>query len=901
MLKGADFAKSLKSFSLSRLMQEKKFMMNSDTLREKFLSYFAANGHEVVASSPVIPRNDPTLLFANAGMNQFKEVFLGNEVRSYKRATSVQKCIRAGGKHNDLDEVGKDGRHLTFFEMLGNWSFGDYGKPDAIRFAWDFLTKELGLKPSELVVSIYKDDDEAYAVWHEQIGLDDSRITRFGDIEKGDEENFWSMGPVGACGPCTEIYIDKRPDEPNQWGLGFPDDRYLELWNVVFMQFERAEDGTLTRLPMCSVDTGMGMERILGILQHVDSVYETDLFKAILEKISSLLGKNETQTQILQSADCTAYRVIADHIRTLTFAIGEGQPFSNDGRGYVLRRILRRAVRFGRMLGFHEPFLCKVSQAVVDTFSKAYPEIALVATQTQEVIRLEEERFFQTIDRGMARFDEVAARTQNKTIDGKDAFVLYDTYGFPLDLTQIMAEERGLNVDVEGFNAALNEQRQRSSEKAKFYTAIQTPWTILQEGQTGEFVGYTKDSDTSDILRYRVSGDICEIIMRRTPFYAEGGGEVGDHGSIASNTSDLIFDVIDTIRGEGGIVHVCEVREGFVTPEAMAGEFTLTVDPEYRQDISANHTCTHLLQAALRAIVSKDIFQSGSLVRPDRFRFDFTFSRALTPHEMSLIETRVNDVIARALPVHKHADVPIDEAKAMGAMAIFGEKYGEKVRVIEVDQGESTELCGGIHVNNTREIQIFRIVSESAIAAGVRRIECVTRQYAMDLYRSERNLVSEIAKFLRCDAHTILSRLEKLRDSNAALEKEIEAANVRIAQAELANILATKKTTANGIDVYAAKLNIRERKDLLTYGDLLRDKMECGVAMLGAILDGKPALTCVVSQDALAKGLHAGKLVSACASLIGGKGGGRPNAAQAGGTDASKLDDAIAQIYKIVE
>ncbi len=874
--------------------------MNSDTLREKFLSYFASLGHEVVASSPVIPRNDPTLLFANAGMNQFKEVFLGNEIRSYKRATSVQKCIRAGGKHNDLDEVGKDGRHLTFFEMLGNWSFGDYGKSDAIRYAWTFLTEHLGLNPAHLAVSVYKDDDEAYGVWRNEIGLSDAQITRFGDIEKGDEENFWSMGPVGACGPCTEIYIDKCPDLPNQWGPGFPDNRYLELWNLVFMQFERAEDGALTRLPMSSVDTGMGMERILGILQNVDSVYETDLFKRILETISALLGKNETQTQILASPDCTAYRVIADHIRTLTFAVGEGQPFANDGRGYVLRRILRRAVRFGRMLGFHEPFLHKVSQAVVDTFSKAYPEIALVAKQTQEVIRIEEERFFQTIDRGMARFDEVASRAQNGIIAGKDAFVLYDTYGFPLDLTQIMAQERNMTVDAAGFDDALAEQRARSSEKAKFYATLQTPWTILREGQTGSFVGYETDEAVSACLRYRQSDDICELIMRQTPFYAEGGGEVGDRGEIAAKNADLTFDVIDTIRSEGGIVHICRIREGFVTPEVMQGEFNLTVDREFRLSTSANHTCTHLLQAALRSIVSKEIFQSGSLVRPDRFRFDFTFSRALAPRELALVESRVNDVIGRALPVRKHADVPIDKAKAMGAMAIFGEKYGEKVRVIEVAEGESTELCGGIHVDNTRDIKLFRIVSESAVAAGVRRIECVTRHEAMNLYRDERKCVAEISGFLKCDSHNIMARLEKMRETAGRLEREIEALNARIAQAELAGILATKRIGASGLAVYAAQIDARERKDLLTYADLLRDKMESGVALLGAVAEGKPALICIVTQDAVGRGLHAGKLVGECAAIVGGKGGGRPNTAQAGGSDVSKLGDAVAHIYDLV-
>ena len=873
--------------------------MKADVLREKFLAYFEGLGHEVVSSSPVIPRNDPTLLFANAGMNQFKDVFLGNEVRSYKRATSVQKCIRAGGKHNDLDEVGKDGRHLTFFEMLGNWSFGDYFKKEAISWAWTFLTRELGLDPKHLYVSIYKDDDEAYEIWHQVIGLEDFRIARFGDIEKGDEENFWSMGPVGACGPCTEIYIDKEPEKEMRWGVGFPEHRYLELWNVVFMQFERAEDGKLTRLPMCSVDTGMGMERILGILQHVDSVYETDLFTRILEKIASLLGQNKTQSEILASPDCTAYRVIADHIRTLTFAVSEGQPFSNDGRGYVLRRILRRAVRFGRMLGFHEPFLCKVSQAVVDSFAKAYPELALVAKQTQDVIRIEEERFFATIDRGIARFEEVAAKAKDRTIDGRDAFVLYDTYGFPLDLTQIMAQERDMIVDVDGFNAALQEQRQRSSEKAKFYVADKTPWTILQEGQTCTFGGYTHDELESDILRYRHSGDICEIILRDTPFYAEGGGEVGDHGTIKSKGEDLVFDVIDTMRGEGGIIHICEIREGFVTDDAMKGQFIATVDREFRTAVSCNHTCTHLVQAALRSLVSMDIHQAGSFVGPDRFRFDFTFHRALTHEEIAAVEKRVNQVIEEGHPVVKHADVPIEKARTMGAMAIFGEKYGDKVRVIEVPS-ISTEFCGGIHVDNTKEIQTFRVVSESACSAGIRRIECVTRKSAMALYAQERKIVAGAAQSLHCHGDDVVSRIDRLNETKMALEKQIEQLKLRIAQAEVSGIMATRKDSASGVAVYAARLDLTDRKDLLTYGDLVRDKMRHGVALLGAVIEGKPALMCVASADAVKDGIHCGKLVGDCAAIVGGKGGGKPNSAQAGGCDCDKLDEAIQHIYQIV-
>ncbi len=874
--------------------------LKADELREKFLGYFASLNHEVVSSSPVIPRNDPTLLFANAGMNQFKEVFLGNEIRSYKRATSVQKCIRAGGKHNDLDEVGKDGRHLTFFEMLGNWSFGDYFKESAIQWAWNFLTQHLGLDPKHLYVSIYKDDDEAYKIWHEQVGLEDFRISRFGDIEKGDEENFWSMGPVGACGPCTEIYIDLDANENDmRWGLGFPENRYLELWNIVFMQFERSEDGKLTRLPMCSVDTGMGMERILAVLQNVETIYETDLFTHILESISKILGKPMTQSEILASEDCTAYRVIADHIRTLTFAISEGQPFSNDGRGYVLRRILRRAVRFGRKLGFTGPFLYKVSQAVVEAFGKAYPEITLVAKQTQEVIRIEEERFFATIDRGIARFEDVASKSKDGIIDGREAFVLYDTFGFPFDLTQIMAEERNMRVDEDGFNAALEEQRQRSSEKAKFCVADKTPWTILVEGKTSQFCGYTEDSLTSNILRYRHSGDICEIILASTPFYAEGGGEVGDHGTICSKNHDLAFNVIDTMRGEGGIVHICEIREGFITEDAMKDEFVATVDPEFRAAVSCNHTCTHLLQAALRGLVSTEIHQAGSFVSNERLRFDFTLNRALTHDEIIAVEKRVNQVIAEAHPVVKHADVPIEKARTMGAMAIFGEKYGDKVRVIEVP-GVSVEFCGGIHINNTRDIQTFRVVSESACSAGIRRIECVTRRAAMAMYANERNIVAEAAKSLHCNSDDIVNRIDKLNETKTALEKQIEQLKLRIAQAEIASIMATRKDAANGVAVYAARLNLTDRKDMLTYGDLVRDKMQNGVALLGAVIDGKPSLMCVASADAVKNGIHCGKLVGACAAIVGGKGGGKPNSAQAGGNDVNKLDEAIANIYKIV-
>ncbi|MGI5829124.1 MAG: alanine--tRNA ligase [Bradymonadia bacterium] len=875
--------------------------MNSKDLRKKFLSFFASHEHEVVKSSDVVPKNDPTLLFTNAGMNQFKDVFLGNDVRAYKRATSCQKCIRAGGKHNDLDEVGRDGRHLTFFEMLGSWSFGDYGKRDAIVWAWDFVTQKLGLQKETLYISIYKDDDESFEHWHKVVGLPAERIQRFGDIDKGDEENFWSMGPVGPCGPCTEIYIDLEPEKPGSWGVGFDENRYLELWNIVFMTSERDEKGNLHDLPMCSVDTGMGLERIACILQGADNVYETDIFKAILEATARELGKNLSQAQILASPELTAYRVIADHIRTLTFAISEGQPFANDGRGYVLRRILRRAVRFGRTLGFEGPFLHRISQTVVDEFGGIYPEIVMVAKQCQEVLRIEEERFFKTLDRGIARFEDIADRSKNSMITGKDAFVLYDTFGFPFDLTQIMAKERGMQVDEQGFLDALQEQRMRSAESAKFYVSSKEPWIILHEGENSEFSGYHRHELRSQVLRYRVVDDVCEVVLRRTPFYAEGGGEIGDRGSLNSADASLKLAVYDTQKIDGAIVHRAHTQEGFITTGVMALDFDAIVDRKFRAAVAANHTATHLLQAALQEVISKKIHQAGSLVREDRFRFDFTFDRGLKREEIRALERYINDKIQAAIDVEKLENIPIEDAKAMGAMAIFGEKYGDFVRVVRIAD-TSTELCGGIHVDNTSEIGSIRIVAESAIAAGVRRIEAATRYHALAIYNEEHHVIEQIADTLSCDDRSmLLNKIQKLNERSSEVQKENERLKLKLAQSELSAILASRQMRGD-IAVYAAKVEVSERKQLLTYADLLRDKIgkNKGIALLGAIIDAKPALIALVS-DACIPAYHAGKLVGACAQIIDGKGGGRPNTAQAGGNDASKLDEAINAIFDMVQ
>jgi len=873
--------------------------MDAQVLRSRFLAFFAERGHTVVDSSAVVPKSDPTLLFANAGMNQFKDVFLGNEERDYKRAASSQKCIRAGGKHNDLDEVGKDGRHLTFFEMLGNWSFGDYYKEDSIVWGWEFLTEVMELAAERLYVTVQTNDDESWDIWRNKVGVPESRMMRLGDLATGDEENFWSMGPVGPCGPCTEIHYDTRPELPSSFAPNYDGERYVELWNHVFMEFDRDESGALEPLPMKSVDTGMGLERAAAVVVGVATVYETALFTGILEKTAQMLGLNLSQKEILDREDINAFRVIADHVRTLTFAVSEGQPFSNEGRGYVLRRILRRAVRFGRGLGFDGPFLHEISQAVVRDFGEAYPEIVAVASQTQEVLRIEEERFFNTIDRGIARFEDVAAKADG-AISGRDAFALYDTFGFPLDLTQIMAEERGLAVDLVGFNEALEEQRARSSEANRFYAQAETgPWLVVKKATSDTFLGYTRDETASRVVRYRARGDLYEILLDMTPFYPEGGGQVGDMGKIEAEDKSLVFTVLDTQRVAAGILHLARLDDGFVTEVSMSKDVIATVDRERRRLTACNHTATHLLQAALRDIVSTEIHQAGSLVRPDKLRFDFTYPKPLTAEQVDAVEARVNAAIRAGNPVVKHADVSRESAEEWGATAIFGEKYGDRVRVVEVP-GISMELCGGIHVDTTRDILYFRITQETSIAAGTRRIEGITNVAALQAAGEDRVLLSSIGKAAKVDRpDLILPKLERLHSERAELEAHLQGLLGRIAANEVDRIL-TRGRKVGDTMVYASKVEIRDRKELLTYADLLRDRMGEAVGLLGAIIDEKPALICVVAKS-LCPNLKAGDLVNACAAVVGGKGGGKPALAQAGGNDATRLDEAIDTIYGEVE
>ena len=878
--------------------------MSPDELRQRYLRFFEEKcGHRHVDSSPVVPDGDPTLLFTNAGMNQFKDVLLGLEKRDYVRAVSVQKCIRAGGKHNDLDEVGKDGRHLTFFEMLGNWSFGDYYKKEAIIWAWQFVTEELGLAAERLYVSVYKDDDEAWDFWEHEVGVPTSRIVRLGDIDEGDEENFWSMGPTGPCGPCTEIYYDHHPEAGAvPWEPGFDEERFVEIWNLVFMAFDRDETGELTPLPLQSVDTGMGLDRVAAILGGVDNVFHTGLFAGILARTHALrTGSDfgpERASELFDDPHFIEYCVIADHIRTLTFSIVDGAKFSNEGRGYVLRRILRRAVRHGRNLGFEAPFLCDVVSAVIDSFGHVYRELRLKGKDAARIIRTEEARFFKTLDRGIALFEEVAEQTSaagESTIDGATVFQLYDTFGFPPDLTEIMAEECGLKVDLHGYEAAMQQQRKRSRAADDRYTAA-GEWQILQDGAADTFVGYDRYEHTSDVLRIRQDPetDIVEICVRETPFYSESGGQVGDVGRIESADGALALDVFDTRKTVAGMTHFARIAHGELNATHLREPAILRVDERNRFLCAANHTATHLLHAALHEIVSRAAFQAGSMVSAERLRFDFNHDESVTDVQLDEIEATVNTWIRQNHRVRVHRDVPIDAAEKMGATMMFGEKYGAEVRVVEVLNSPSIELCGGTHVGETNDIAFFRIVAESGVAAGVRRIEAVTNEGAFALANAERRALGRIAGALKVSPQQAEERLEKLLSERRQLEEHVAELSRMGARATAAELISSA-TAVDGIAVIASKVDARDRDQLVAIADYLRDLLgEHGVALLGADIDGRPALLAMATEAAArSRGLKAGVLVRESAAHIGGKGGGKPTLAQAGGSNVAGLLPAI--------
>lgn len=872
-------------------------MMTPDELRSRYFAFFQERGHQYVPSSPVIPEGDPTLLFTNAGMNQFKDVLLGDEKRDYNRAVNSQKCIRAGGKHNDLDEVGRSARHLTFFEMLGNWSFGDYFKRESIEWAWEFLTTVLELDPERLYISVYLDDDEAYDIWHKEVGIPHERLTRLGE-----DDNYWSMGPTGPCGPCSELYYDYAPERGEAvWEDGFDDTRFIEIWNLVFMSYNRSIDGTLTPLPIQSIDTGMGLERVVTILTGAQNVFQTEIFSNIFARIESeRTGKPfdiKNVPSLYDKEEFEAYAVIADHIRTLAFSICDGGSFSNEGRGYVLRRILRRAVRHGRNLDFTGPFLHRIVPAVVESFSHVYPELRLKGEEAASLIEREEARFFRTIDRGLALFEEVAIAAEqrdDRTIAGETIFQLYDTFGFPLDLTTIMAEERNLTLDLEGYEAAMEEQRERSRSADDRYVDA-GEWISLQEGVANTFVGYDALNARTQVLRYRALPDReehYEICLKETPFYAEAGGQVGDRGTLAFEGGELLFEVIDTKNTPAGITHTAQYVGGSID-EGIGTTLEARVDPQHRARTAANHTATHLLHAALHQHVSKDAFQSGSLVAPERLRFDFSYDQPVTDEQIRAIEQTVNDDIRAATPLTIHQDLSLEDAESMGAMMIFGEKYGEKVRVIEIDD-TSTELCGGIHVGNTADIAWFRVTSESGVAAGIRRIEAVTNQGAFALAEQERELLRQVSEQLRVPTAQITDRITSLQESRRDLEQTLQ--ELRNKQAKFtADELAANAESIGGVKVVAIQIDATSRDDLLTLGDYLRDNLNGpGAVLVVADIDGKPALLSIVTKSANTEhGLHAGKLVNVAATAVGGKGGGRPTLAQAGGNDVSALPAAI--------
>ena len=879
--------------------------MQSNEIRERYLRYFERNGHTRVASSPVIPWGDPTIMFTNAGMNQFKNTFLGLEKRGYySRATTCQKCIRAGGKHNDLDEVGRTTRHGTFLEMLGNFSFGDYFKEDAIRFAWEFLTVELGLPPEKLYPSVYSADDEAAAIWTDKIGVPDSRILRFGDIEKGDEENFWSMGPTGPCGPCTELYFDRGPaygpDDPYE-AIAADAPRFLEIWNVVFMQYNRDESGKMTPLPKPSIDTGLGLERTAMIIQGKDNIFETDILGKLIARVEELSGKTYSE------ATGMPFRVAADHIRTLTFAISDGAIPSNEGRGYVLRRVLRRASRYLRKLDLHEPVLYQLVSDVVELMGGAYPEITERADYTALVIKSEEERFLKTLDQGIDLFEELASEVTaagERVIGGADAFRLYDTYGFPVDLTRIMAEEKGMTVDMAAFEQAMEEQRIRAREASTFRAADrdELPWNeIVSDTIKTAFVGYEMDTADARLIRWRaVESGALELVFDRTPFYALSGGQVCDTGTITPADGSFVLNVTDVYDTTGsGRVHVCDVQEGTFSADALRDKATLSIDTARRRDIERNHSATHLLQAALQNVLGDHVRQSGSAVDAERFRFDFNHFSSLSADEIERIEGEVNRSVITDAPV-EIIQTTLDEARRLGAMSLFDEKYGDIVRLVRMGD-ISSELCGGTHVKATGRIGLFRILSESSVAAGIRRIEASTGMHSYQMARQEREIVGGLARSLNAAPVELAEKVDALAARIRELEKEIKRIRTEGAFGGGADIL-SNTVDVDGVNVAFGRVEAQDADELKSLADTLRERIGSGVIVLGAVMNGKVSVVVTVTDDLIqARSIKAGDIVKKLAEMVGGSGGGRPHMAMAGGKNADQLDDAVASAPGIVK
>lgn len=867
-------------------------------IRSDFLEFFKGKGHTIVPSAPLVPGNDPTLLFTNSGMVQFKDVFLGAEKRSYVRAADVQRCLRAGGKHNDLDQVGYTARHHTFFEMLGNWSFGDYFKKDAIAWAWELLTQVWKLPAERLLVTVYQTDDEAYELWRDMVGVPEERIVRIGDNKGAPfaSDNFWQMADTGPCGPCTEIFYDHGdhiaggpPGSPDEDG-----DRFIEIWNLVFMQFDRQPDGTLVPLPAPCVDTGMGLERLAAILQHVHTNYEIDLFQALIRKAAELTGTSDLENKSL--------RVIADHIRACSFLIVDGVLPSNEGRGYVLRRIIRRALRHGWMLGVRQPFFSKLVPTLVAQMGEAYPELPAAADTVTRALQAEEERFAETLDAGMKIFEDVAARAGNGVIPGGDAFRLYDTYGFPLDLTQDIARERDLTVDIAGFDAAMEQQRETARAAGKFGGGVTLPAELVATLTPTVFLGYDRlqagDLTVLALLKEgrpvqsASAGDAVIVITNQTPFYAESGGQVGDTGVMTGNGVRLAVE--DTQKFAGQFHgHVGTLTEGDLkVGDVLAGE----VDSERRGATILNHSATHLLHAALREVLGTHVQQKGSLVAPDRLRFDFSHFQPISAEELAVIERKVNQQV-RANNVAEVHSMGMQEALDFGAMALFGEKYGEQVRVLKMGD-YSTELCGGTHVKRTGDIGLFKITSEGGVSAGVRRIEAVTGQGALDYVDAEEARLAEAAELLGGSAADVVEKIRALGQRQKQLERELEAVKAKVAAGATAD-LSSQAVEVAGVKVLAARLEGFDAKALRDAVDRLKQQLGDAVIVLAGAQDGKAALVAGVNGSATGR-VKAGELLSHIAGQIGGKGGGRPDLAQGGGEDGPALATALAAVVEWV-
>lgn len=860
--------------------------MTSAEIRQAFLDFFNQQGHEIVASSPLIPGNDPTLLFTNAGMVQFKDVFLGSDKRSYSRATTSQRCVRAGGKHNDLENVGYTARHHTFFEMLGNFSFGDYFKREAIKFAWDFLTKRLGLPEERLWVTVHYTDDEAEKIWKEEMGINPERFSKL------DEDNFWAMGDTGPCGPCTEIFFDHGPDVAGG-PPGSPDedgDRYIEIWNLVFMQYNRSADGNMEPLARPSIDTGMGLERVAAVLQGVHSNYEIDLFQNLLKATASVLG--------LDNIDSKSLRVIADHIRSCSFLITDGVMPSNEGRGYVLRRIMRRAIRHGNKLGAKEPFFHKLVAPLVKEMGEAYPELAKMQEQVERILLKEEQQFAKTLDHGMQLLEQAIADLDGKVIPGETVFRLYDTYGFPVDLTADVAREHELSLDMDGFESAMEAQRQRARASGQF--SVDYNEQIKLDGST-EFNGYDSLEDRSEVIALFRDGEEVQqlsagengvVVLKNTAFYAESGGQVGDQGVLRWDRGQ--FDVSDCTKESGHHLHHGSLSEGVL----QVGDQVVTeVDMAKRQATALNHSATHLLHAALRTVLGDHVQQKGSLVDAERLRFDFAHFEAMSADEIAQVERMVNDQI-RANSAVETELMELDAAKEKGAMALFGEKYDDEVRVLSMGGDFSVELCGGTHAKRTGDIGLLKVVAESGIASGVRRIEAVTGMQALQWINSGEQVLSEIASLVKGNRETALDKVRGLNERSRQLEKEIERLAAKLASAQSGDLL-NQVQDVGGIKVLAAQLEGVEPKALRDMLDQLKNKLGSGIVVLMTAQNDKVSLVAGVTKD-LTGQVKAGDLVRELASRLGGKGGGRPDMAQGGGTDVGAMPAALSAVPELV-